>query len=89
MNQQKTLTELVDEAQSLLNEIVYHPDFLTLLNAGLLDDEDSPIDDASRALKSLQRAYTRMTGVKEDEDYPDWEELMDATFETVEVFGNA
>ena len=53
----KTLTELIAEAQSILDKIAAHDDFVALLEAGVWDDPAITLSDARQALNDLQTAY--------------------------------
>lgn len=53
----KTLDKLIIEAESILNKIAGHDDFVKLLNEGRWDDPAITLSDARQALEDLRKAY--------------------------------
>lgn len=56
----KSLTELIAEAQSTLDKIAGHSDFVALLETELWDDPAITLSDARQALDDLRKAHNSL-----------------------------
>ena len=60
----QTLSDLIAEAQSILNKIAAHNEFVALLEGNKWDDPAITLSDARQALEDLHKAHEDTTNVR-------------------------